>query len=44
MRGLQDYEFMDPDARRMFQELMQSLQQQMLQPFMQGMQQATART
>ena len=39
VRGLQGYEFMDPDAHRMFWELMQSLQQQMLQPFMQGMQQ-----
>src|SRR4029453_16190726 len=40
IRGLQGYEFMDPDAHRMFWELMQSLQQQMLQPFMQGMQQS----
>jgi uncharacterized protein with von Willebrand factor type A (vWA) domain len=40
VRGLQSYEFMDPDAHRMFWELMQSLQQQMLQPFMQGMQQS----
>ena len=40
IRGLQSYEFMDPDAHRMFWELMQSLQQQMLQPFMQGMQQS----
>jgi uncharacterized protein with von Willebrand factor type A (vWA) domain len=38
IRGLQGYEFMDPDAHRMFWELMQSLQQQMLQPFMQGLQ------
>ena len=38
IRGLQSYEFMDPDAHRMFWELMQQLQQQMLQPFMQGMQ------
>jgi len=37
---LSKYEFMDPDAWRMFQELMQSLRQQMLKPFMQGMQQA----
>jgi uncharacterized protein with von Willebrand factor type A (vWA) domain len=40
IRGFQGYEFMDPDAHRMFWELMQSLQQQMLQPFMQGMQQS----
>src|SRR5262245_29836931 len=38
IRGFQSYEFMDPDAHRMFWELMQSLQQQMLQPFMQGLQ------
>ncbi len=37
---LSKYEFMDPEAWRMFQELMQSLRQQMLKPFMQGMQQA----
>jgi uncharacterized protein with von Willebrand factor type A (vWA) domain len=37
---LQSYEFMDPEAWRLFQELMQSLRQQMLKPFMQGMQQA----
>jgi uncharacterized protein with von Willebrand factor type A (vWA) domain len=40
IKDLQNYEFMDPEAWRMFRELMQSLQQQMLQPFMQGMQQA----
>ena len=37
---LSKYEFMDPEAWRLFQELMQSLRQQMLKPFMQGMQQA----
>jgi uncharacterized protein with von Willebrand factor type A (vWA) domain len=37
---LQNYEFMDPEAWRLFQELMQSLRQQMLKPFMEGMQQA----
>ncbi|MGH7334467.1 MAG: VWA domain-containing protein, partial [Candidatus Rokuibacteriota bacterium] len=37
---LQRYEFMDPEAWRLFQELMQSLRQQMLKPFLQGMQQA----
>ncbi len=37
---LQKYEFMDPEAWRLFQELMQSLRQQMLKPFLQGMQQA----
>ena len=40
IRELQSYEFMDPEAWRMFQELLQSLRQQMLRPFMQGMQQA----
>jgi uncharacterized protein with von Willebrand factor type A (vWA) domain len=40
IRALQNYEFVDPEAERQFQELLKSLQQQMLQPFMQGMQQA----
>jgi uncharacterized protein with von Willebrand factor type A (vWA) domain len=40
IKELQNYEFMDPEAWRMFQELLQSLRQQMLKPFMQGMQQA----
>src|SRR5262247_3275880 len=40
IRELQNYEFMDPEAWRLFQELLQSLRQQMLRPFMQGMQQA----
>src|SRR5262245_25314882 len=39
IKKLQDYRFTDPEARRMFDELMKSLQQQMMQPFMQGMQQ-----
>jgi uncharacterized protein with von Willebrand factor type A (vWA) domain len=39
IKQLQDYRFTDPDARRMFDELMKSLREQMLQPFMQGMQQ-----
>src|SRR2546428_334066 len=39
IKKLQDYRFTDPEARRMFDELMKMLQQQMLQPFMQGMQQ-----
>jgi uncharacterized protein with von Willebrand factor type A (vWA) domain len=37
---LQKYEFMDPEAWRLFQELLQSLRQQMLKPFLQSMQQA----
>jgi uncharacterized protein with von Willebrand factor type A (vWA) domain len=40
IRGLHDYEFMDPEARRLFQELMAMLQQQVLQSTFQGMQQA----
>lgn len=40
IKGLQDYEFMDPSARQQFQELLASLQQQMLQQTFQGMQQA----
>jgi uncharacterized protein with von Willebrand factor type A (vWA) domain len=40
LRGLQTYDFVDPEARRRFEELLRSLQQQMLQPFFQGLQQA----
>src|SRR6266540_2621820 len=40
IKALQDYEFVDPEAERLFQELLKSLQQQMLQPFLQGMKQA----
>ena len=40
IKTLQDYEFVDPEAERLFQELLKSLQQQMLQPFLQGMKQA----
>ena len=40
IKQLQDYDFIDPEAERLFQELMKSLQQQMLQPFMQGMKQS----
>ncbi|HLC42990.1 MAG TPA: VWA domain-containing protein [Methylomirabilota bacterium] len=40
LRQLQDYEFVDPEAKRLFEELLNSLRQQMLQPFLQGMQQA----
>ena len=39
IKALQDYEFVDPEAERLFQELLTSLQQQMLQPFLQGMKQ-----
>jgi uncharacterized protein with von Willebrand factor type A (vWA) domain len=40
IRELQKYDFVDPEAKRQFEELLASLRQQMLQPFMQGMQQA----
>src|SRR5919202_3569702 len=40
VKGLQDYDFMDPEARRKFQELMEMLQQQLMQSHFQGMQQA----
>lgn len=40
IRELSDYDFMDPDARQQFQELMNMLQQQMLQQHFQGMQQS----
>src|SRR6059036_3409504 len=40
IKALQDYEFVDPEAERLFQELLTSLQQQMLQPFLHGMKQA----
>ena len=42
IRQLHDYEFMDAEARRMFQELLAMLQQQVLQSTFQGMQQALA--
>ena len=37
IQALQNYEFMDPDAHRLFWELMKGLQQQMLQPFLSNM-------
>jgi uncharacterized protein with von Willebrand factor type A (vWA) domain len=39
IRGLQDYDFVDPEARRQFEELLASLRDQAMKPFMQGMQQ-----
>jgi len=38
--GLQNYDFMDPNARQMFQELMEQLRQQVMQQQFQGVQQA----
>ena len=40
IRALTDYDFMTPEARQMFQELLDMLQQQMTQQMFQGMQQA----
>ncbi|HEX9822513.1 MAG TPA: VWA domain-containing protein [Methylomirabilota bacterium] len=40
LRDLQTYDFVSPEARQKFEELLNSLRQQMMQPFMQGMQQA----
>ena len=40
IKQLQDYRFTDPEARRMFDELMKQLQEQMLKPFMKNLQQA----
>jgi len=40
IRGLQGYDFVEPEARRLFEELLRSLRQQMLQPLLSGMQQA----
>ncbi len=40
MRELSDYDFIDPDARQKFEELMDMLRQQMMQNFFQGMKDA----
>ena len=40
IRDLQNYDFVDPEAKRLFEELLASLRQQMLKPFLSGMQQA----
>ena len=39
IRELSDYEFMDPQARQKFDELLEMLKQQMLQNFMKGLRQ-----
>jgi uncharacterized protein with von Willebrand factor type A (vWA) domain len=39
VKALTDYEFMDPEAQRLFQELLEMLQQQVMQSYFQGMQQ-----
>jgi uncharacterized protein with von Willebrand factor type A (vWA) domain len=40
LRDLQNYDFVSPEAKQKFDELLASLRRQMMQPFMQGMQQA----
>ncbi|MGI9146318.1 MAG: vWA domain-containing protein [Chloroflexota bacterium] len=40
VQRLQNYDFMDPNARQMFQELMEQLRQQVMQQQFQGMQQS----
>src|SRR5262249_32756639 len=40
IKALQDYDFVNPEAERLFQELLKSLQQPMPQPVMPGMKQA----
>src|SRR5207244_1134763 len=40
LRDLQEYDFVDPDAKQKFEELLKSLRDQMMKPFMQGMQNA----
>ncbi len=40
IKALSDYDFMDPEAREKFQELLRMLQQQMMQSYFQGMQQS----
>ncbi len=40
IRSLSEYDFMDPEAREKFQELMDTLRQQMMQNFFQGMKDA----
>ena len=43
IKALTQYEFMDPEARQKFQELLEQLQQQVLQQTFQGMQQSLQR-
>ena len=40
IKGLQEYDFMNPDARQKFRDLLSMLQQQVLQQTFQGMEQA----
>jgi uncharacterized protein with von Willebrand factor type A (vWA) domain len=43
IKDLQSYEFVDPEAKRKFAELLDALRQQMMRPFMQGMTDALTR-
>ena len=40
IKELRDYDFMDPEARQQFEELLQMLQQQIMQSYFQGLQQS----
>ena len=40
LRDLQQYDFVDPEAKQKFEDLLKSLREQMLKPLMQGMQNA----
>jgi len=40
IRELRDYDFMDPEARQQFEELLQMLQQQIMQSYFKGLQQS----
>src|ERR1044071_3727395 len=42
LRDLQKYDFVSPEAKQKFDELLASMRQSMMQPFMQGMQNALA--
>jgi uncharacterized protein with von Willebrand factor type A (vWA) domain len=40
IQSLRDYDFMDPDARQQFEELLDSLRQQVMQSYFQGLKQS----
>jgi uncharacterized protein with von Willebrand factor type A (vWA) domain len=40
IRALMDYEFMEPEAQRLFQELLEQLQQQIMESYFQGLKQS----
>src|SRR6185295_5044429 len=39
IKELRDYDFMDPDARQQFEDLMKMMQQQIMQSYFKGLQQ-----